>query len=456
MKKKWGILWVTASGSSLTFLDNTLMPVALPTLQGQFNFSEMSLVWVVNAYLLSLTAFLLISGRLIDLFGKRRLFTWGLAMFGIGSLLAAFSFSIGGLLLGRIIQGVGGAMIIPTVGAILTHNFPVGERAKAIGINMGISSIALIIGPVVGGVLTQFFTWRSIFLCNLPIIFLSLCFALIMLEKEERKKEPFHFWGSLPLIIGIVSLIVALMQANTWGWTSFEIMSLFAISPFFLILFFWISSRTKHPLIHLELFKERLFSAANVCIFIVQVLLMVTVLWAIYFQEQLHFSALRTGLIIFIAVGPVFLVAPFAGYFADRLGARLPLLMGYFFLTFALFWLLATVNMHSIPMLLPGLLTFGCGVPLIMSPTFAMALSSAPKEKVGSASGMTVLTRHFASTMGIAVMSAIFYATLHQTNSHAKAFSTISFLSAFLAIVGFLFVFVVVKKKSSEPQNERA
>lgn len=447
---KWKILWVTVSGASLTFFDNTVMPVALPTIQKYFSFSEMSIVWVVNAYLLSLTAFLLIAGRLIDLFGKKRLFLWGLLLFGIGSLVGALSFSITSLFIARILQGAGGAMIIPTTGAILTDRFPLGERAKAIGINTGLSSVALILGPIVGGVLTEYFTWRSVFFFNLPLIGLGVITAVSMLKQEEVKKEPFHFWGALPLILGIVSLVVSLMQANAWGWASFKTIGLLAVSPIFFTLFIWISMRTKHPLIEFALFKEKLFTAANLCIFLLQIVLMVTILWAIYFQEQLHFSPLKTGLLIFIAVGPVFLIAPFGGYLADRFGARFPLLSGFFLLAFALFWLLGTASRASVLAFLPGLLAFGSGIPLIMSPTVAMALSYAPKQRLGAAAGMTVLTRQLASTLGIALMTAIFYGTLQRTASHAKAFSTISLLAGILSIVGFIFVFFIVRGKGPQ------
>lgn len=451
---KWSILWVTVSGASLTFFDSTVMPVALPTIQSYFRLSEMASVWIVNAYLLSLTAFLLIAGRLIDLFGKKRMFMGGLLFFAIGSLMGALSVSIPLLLMSRVVQGIGGAMVIPCTSAILIDHFPLGERAKAFGVNTGVSSVALILGPLVGGILTEYCTWRGVFFFNLPIIALGLITGLVKLKQEEVKKEPFHFWGVLPLVLGIAFLVVALMQSNAWGWSDFKTVTLLCLSPLFFGLFIWMSKRTTHPLIDFDLFKTRLFTVANLCIFLLQIVLMVTILWAIYFQEQLHFSPLKTGLAIFIAVGPVFIIAPFGGYLADRFGARLPLLSGFVLLTFALFWLLATAHNPSIVPLLPGLLTFGGGIPLIMSPAIAMALSHAPKERLGAAAGMTILTRYLASTLGIALMTAVFYATLRRTASHATAFSTISCLAGILSAGAFVFVFLLLRKRGSPQDSE--
>ncbi len=237
--KKWWILLVTAAGTSLTFLDITIIPVALPTIQKQFGFSHASIVWVVNAYLLSLTSLLLVGGRLCDLLGKRTLFIWGFSVLGAGSVISAFSFSAGSLLFGRAVQGLAGAMIIPTTGALLIATFPLGERAKVLGINTAIGSIFLIMGPPIGGFLTQFLTWRSIFFMNLPLVAFGIIMTLLIVQPNKRKKERFHFGGAFILMAGIVFLVVGLMESNTWGWSSFWTISLLLLSPVCFILFIW-------------------------------------------------------------------------------------------------------------------------------------------------------------------------------------------------------------------------
>ncbi len=450
-KKKWWLFFVTTSGTSLVFLDNTVMPVALPTIEKELGFDAITLVWIVNAYLLSLTALLLIGGRLCDLFGKRFLLNWGLALFGIGSLLAGLAHGQMMLLGGRVIQGAGGALTIPATAALLISTFPEGERARAIGINSGISSIFLILGPAVGGFLTQYLSWRSIFFINIPIVLFGMVMALLLLKKGSKKKEAFHFTGALALLVAVSTLVVGLMQANEWGWDSWITLTLLISSPFFFFLFAWISINTKHPIIEFSFFKNSLFTAANLSIFITQVIVMVTVLWAIYFQEQLHYSPSATGILIFIAVVPVFFMAPLGGMYSDHYGPRPPTLLGFAILTFALFWLLFTASMHSILWMLPGLLSFGFGIPLIMSPTVALALTQVPREKLGAASGVSTEIRQLASTIGIAIMTAVYHSTVKATGSNLMGFSAISLLACILAILGFLAAFLMIKKKVCNP-----
>lgn len=437
---------MTTSATSVVFLDNTVMPVALPTIQKQLGFSQLALVWIVNAYLLSLTALLLIGGRLSDLYGKRVTLVTGLFLFGVGSLMSATSMTQWWMIFGRVIQGAGGSFIIPATGALIVSTFPHGERAKAIGINTGISSIFLILGPAIGGFFTEYLSWRGIFYLNIPLVAFGIANAFLILQKGVRKKESFHFSGALMLLIAVVTLVVGLMQGNEWGWKSPITITLLTVSPVFFFLFWWISTHTLHPLIDFHFFKNRLFTMANIFIFLTQVIIMVTVLWAIYFQNQLHYTPAQTGLIIFIAVFPVFLMAPLGGYLGDRLGPRIPLLIGYSFLTFALFWLLTTAHAKTVAYLLPGLLSFGGGIPMIMSPTIALALSQVPSAKLGAATGITTETRQVASTFGIALLTTIYHATLEATGSNASAFSTISLVGGSLSVIGLVFVFFLVKK----------
>jgi EmrB/QacA subfamily drug resistance transporter len=446
-KTKWWILLVTTSGTSLVFLDNTVMPVALPTIQKELHFSEVGLVWVVNAYLLSLTALLLIGGRLSDLFGRRFLFMWGLFLFGMGSLLGGLSLTNWLLLTSRILQGIGGALTIPATGALLISTFPEGERARAIGLNSGISSVFLILGPALGGFLTEYLSWRSIFFINLPIVVFGMTMAAKLLKAEKHKNESFHFSGAFAMLIGVVTFVVGLMQANEWGWTSPVILTLLFLGPLFFAIFIWWSLHAPHPIIDFNFFRNSRFTAASLTLFISQLIVMVTVLWAIYFQQHLEYSPVQTGLIIFIATLPVFLMAPLGGYFADKVGPRAPMLTGFIILTFALFWLLFTVAHHSIVLMLPGLMGFGFGLPLILSPTIALALTEVDPTKLGAASGITTETRQLASTTGIAIMTAVYQSTVKLTGSHVEGFSAISILAGILSLIGCLVVILMVKKK---------
>lgn len=445
-KKKWLIFLVTICGTSVVFLDNTLIPIALRAIQQELAFLPIHLVWVVNSYLLSLTAFLLIAGKMCDLLGKKASFVTGLAIFALGSLIGVMSYTKLCLILGRVVQGIGGALIIPAVGAIIISSFPRGERARAIGINTGISAIFLIVGPLLGGVLTQYFGWRSIFLIYMPTAIFGIIAAILILRPEKKQKEPFHFLGALTTMLTIVSLVVGLMQANQWGWGSPLTLLLFALSGIFFGCFWYLSARTPYPIVDFRFFRLRLFAASNVFVFITQSVIMVTVLWAIYFQNQMEFSPMKTGMIIFMAVAPVFFMAPLGGYIGDRYGPRKPLLVGFALLTFSLFWLLFTAHSDGLSLLVPGLVCFGGGIPMIFSPAIAMALSQVPRENLGAASGITTATRQLAGTFGIALMTAIYFFVGNFTDSNKAAFSAISCVAGFISFIGFFLVFFIVDR----------
>ncbi len=442
---KWWLLFVTTSATSLVMLENTILPVALPTMHREINLSEVGLLWVINSYLLALSALLLVGGRLSDLFGKKITFMWGLVLFGLGSVLAALSSSAWPLMLGRILQGAGGALSVPATGALLIEAFPDGQRAKAIGINSGISSIFLILGPAVGGFLTEYVSWRGIFWINIPLVIFGLVMGQIILAKGKKIKEPFHFTGSFVMLFAVSTLVVALMEANSWGWSSPLTLGLLIASPFLFALFVWISLSVDHPLIDFRFFKKKKFTAANISFFISQAIISVTVLWAIFFQQELGFTAAKAGLLIFIATLPVFFMAPVGGFFSDRFGPRYPLLAGYVILFFSLVWLHYTVKLDLV-WLLPGLLAFGCGLPMILSPSFVLALSDVPAEKLGSASGICTETRQLASTIGIAIMTALYQGVIKKGGSEPQAFSSTSLFAAALAFFGFWVVFFLVKK----------
>lgn len=446
VKNKWWMLFVTTSGTSLVMLDNTIMPVALPSIEREMHLDAVGLIWIVNAYLLSLTALLLIGGRLSDLFGKRALFIWGLFLFGVGSLLAAYSQTVAALILGRIVQGAGGALTIPSTGALLISSFGIGERAKAIGINSGISSIFLILGPAIGGFLTEYIGWRSIFFVNIPIVIFGIAMAFAILKREERSYERFHISGALIMLVGLVSLVIGLMEGNDWGWRSPLTISLIVAGLILLLFFIWISNHAHHPIINFKLFHNRLFTVANISLFFAQIIMMVTVLWAIYFQLHLNYSPVQTGMLIFIVAFPVFIMAPLAGYLADHFTPRYPLLLGFSITILGLLWLLFTAGTKKLIMLLPGLIGYGCGLPLIMTPTFALALSQSLPQELGSAAGITTATRQLASTTGIALLTAIYEGTLRRGSS-AAAFSAISWVATFFALVGLVMIHFMVKKE---------
>jgi len=446
IEKKWSILWITTAVTALIFLDNTVMPVALPTIEQGLAFSQIGLIWVVNSYLLTLTMLMVIGGRICDLLGVRKTYFWGLFIFAMGSCLGGISLSQGMLIAGRVLQGVGGALLVPTTGALILQTFPAGKRAKAIGINTGISSLFLILGPVVGGLFTQYLNWRGIFWINIPVVAFAFVMAQKKLLKTSKKQETFHVLGAIPLALSILGIVVALMQGSSWGWTSPWTLGFLVMCPIFFLLFLWSSSHTQHPIMEFSLFKYPFFTHANVCMFLTQLIVMATVLWAIYFQEELGFTAAQAGGLIFTATLPVLIVAPIAGILGDRYGSVWPMGAGFLLLLFSLLWFAFFPTENAIIRLLPALLPFGCGIPLIMSPAVAGAMTHIPAEKLGASSALTSTIRQLSSTLGIALMSALYYGVA-EAHRPAVAFSTLSFLGAFIAVIGFVYACAFMKNR---------
>lgn len=447
MRKQWWIFLVTTSGTSVVFLDHTALPVALPTIQRELLFSPLYLLWVVNAYLLSLTALLLVGGKLSDLWGRRTIFVSGLLIFGLGSLVCALAPLHWWMVLGRVIQGVGGALIIPTTGALLIASFPPGRRAQAIGWNTGISSLFLILGPALGALLTQYSSWRAIFFINLPFVAFGVWMSMLLLSPGGGKRTPFPWGGALAFLAAVVPLVLGLMEGNRWGWSHPVTLLLLGMSPCFFWLFWRLSVRAPSPLLDFRLFRNSLFTSATFFIFLTQIIIMVTVLWAIYFQNHLGYTLLETGLVIFLAVSPVMVVAPLGGYLGDRFGMRLPLLLGFSLLTGGLFWIMECVRTVKLLWLVPGLFAFGSGIPLIFSPAIALALSQVAPEELGAASGITMESRQLASTVGLSLMTALYYTILQQTDSHSLACGAISLLAGCLALIGLLLTSVAIPRK---------
>jgi len=289
----------------------------------------------------------------------------------------------------------------------------------------------------------------------LPIIAfaIGMCMWLVKIERI-KSEETFHFSGAIALIISVTTFVVALMQGNSWGWGSLPILIFIFVAPIFAAIFVFISIREKHPLIDFKVFMIRPFSGAVIVIFATQVMIAVTVFWAIYFQNQLGYSPAKTGFVILIATFPVLMAAPFAGYLTDRYGAKLPMTIGFAVLIGALTWVAFLGLQGSIPWLAPGLLGFGLGIPMIFSPAIALALSHVPTAKLGSSSAITTATRQLAATTGIALMTAVFQATFENTDSYPHAFTAVSLLAGLFALAGLASVRFIIPNNGSLHKEE--
>lgn len=406
--RKWWILVAMTSSISMTFIDVTVLPVALPTIQRQLLFSEIGLQWIVNAYTLFLTIFLLAGGRISDRISHRKGFCTGLLLFVGASILCGLSFSEWWFIASRCLQGLGGSILIPSSSAIIFNSFPHHQRGKALGLYVSIGSIFLAIGPLIGGIFTQYFTWRLVFWINIPIALIGLLLTLYSVPKTKGVRHEFDWIGFFTFSVGISAIIVAIMQAKLWGWLSVATLGPIAFG-LILLFFLWKTDRAiKDPYIDFSLFRNRVFLGANASIFCAQFLLMVTVFWAIYFQNVLGFTPTKAGAISLLANIPVMVAAPLGGHLLDRKGPRLPIICGFLLIALSLFWFLQNIENRNVWLLLTAVVPFGFGVPLIFAPSMVTAMGEIETTRRGLAAATTGMLRHLGGTLGLAIIGTLF------------------------------------------------
>ncbi len=406
--RKWWVLIAMTSCISMIFIDISVLPVTLPTLERTLHMTPIGLQWIINAYTLALTVFVMAAGRFGDRFGHRRIFCWGLLLFSVGSMLCGASYHEWWFIASRTIQGIGAAMLVPTSSALLFTSFPAHQRGRALGLYVSIGSVFLSLGPVVGGLFTQYLTWRYVFWINIPIAIIGFLLTLWVVPKREGHRCPFDLLGFLTSSLGITSIVIGIMEAKQWGWLSPLTLGLIAFGIILIFLLLIIDRQVRDPYVDLSLFKERNFTGAITTVFITQFYLMISVFWAVYFQTVLGFSPAKAGVISLISNLPVIFAAPLGGHLLDKHGPRVPISIGFILIISGLFWFLHNLDNPHVGVILSAVVPFGCGVPFIFTPSFTTALGEVATEKRGLASGTATMLRQLGATLGMAIMGSIF------------------------------------------------
>jgi EmrB/QacA subfamily drug resistance transporter len=406
--RKWWILAAMTTAISMIFVDITVLPVILPTLQREMHISELGLQWIINAYTLVLAVLVLAGGKLGDKWGLKKTFCFGVLAFAIASAMCSLSRAEWWLIMSRALQGIGGAFLLPATQAIIVSHFPPHQRGKAMGLFVSIGSIFLSLGPLIGGSLTTYLSWRYVFWINLPIATLGLLLALYAVPPMKGKKESFDVQGFLILFVGIASLVTALMQSQEWGWSSYATLSFLFLGTISLTALFLRKHRPDASILDFALMRKRSFLGSSSSIFCNQLVIMITVFWAIYFQNILGFSPSKAGAYAFMANIPVLIAAPLGGFLVDRFGPRIPVMTGFGLIFFSLSWFVVFLRHENIWLLMPTLLTFGFGVAMIFTPSFVSMMNDVPAEKRGIASGITATLRQFSSSLGLAVFGTLY------------------------------------------------
>ncbi len=407
---RWWTLGAMCFALFMIMLDNTVVNVALPSIQRDLHASLSSLEWTINAYTLTFAVLLVTGGRLGDIFGRRRMFLFGVVVFAIASAAIGFAPNDATLVAFRALQGVGAAFMMPATLSIITQAFPPEQRGQAIGTWAGVSAMALAIGPVVGGFLTEQVSWRAIFFINPPIAVIAVVVTLFAAResRDETVSRSIDFPGIAAITVGLTALILALVEGNRWHWGSTRIVTLFLIALAGLTSFVVVEKRSRAPMVDFTFFRSRTFLGANLVAFIISfAMLAMFFFMALYMQNVLHYSPLQAGVRFLPATVVIIVMGPLAGRMTDRIGPR-PLMTAGLVVVAVALAIQSRITVHSgYGLLLPGFILMGVGMGLTMSPMSTAAMNSVDRAKSGVASGVLSMSRMVGGTFGVAVMGAL-------------------------------------------------
>jgi EmrB/QacA subfamily drug resistance transporter len=455
--KKWWTLAAVAFGLFMIMLDNTIVNVALPSIQRSLHMSISSLEWIVTAYALTFAALLITGGKLGDLYGRRKMFILGLAVFTLSSLACGLSPNAGFLIGARAVQGVGAALMNPATLSIITATFPPKQRGQAIGIWAGVSALALAIGPLIGGLIVDNINWHWIFYVNIPVGVVGILVSRLVIaeSRDTSHEQSIDLPGLLTSGLALLSLSYALIEGNRHGWGSPEIIGLFAGAAVLLGVFIRLELRQRLPMLDLGLFRIGSFAGANLVAMLVSLgMFGVFFFISLYVQNVLGYSPTKAGAIFLPMTVLIIVVAPIAGKLSDRVGSRWLMGAGMSILGVSLL-LYQRIGVHSsFVSLLPQLLLGGVGMALTMSPMTSAAMASVPVDKAGVGSGVLNSFRQMGGSLGIALMGAILLSYQHPTASRAVAaqqfvngLHAALLVSAFIAFAAAAAAIVLVRTK---------
>jgi EmrB/QacA subfamily drug resistance transporter len=411
MKPKWWTLTAVSTGVFMLLLDLTIVNVALPDIQRSFDASLSDLQWTIDAYALTLAAFLLTAGSLADLVGRRLLFAAGVAAFTIGSLACGLADGPLFLIVARAAQGVGGAIMFATSLALIAQAFQGRDRALAFGLLGAITGVAVAIGPVLGGVLTSI-SWRWIFFVNLPIGAFAL---LVTLTKVADSRNPFakrpDLIGFVTFSGGLAALTFGLIRSNDDGWSSTTVIASFITAAALLAAFVIAELVQREPMLELGLFRVPTFGGALAAALAINGSLFSLLTYLIlYFEQSLKLSPAQTGVRFLPLTGAIFFASGIAGRLSERVPNRFLIAPGFALVGVGLLLMRGITAGSSWTHLLPGMIVAGVGAGLVNVPLAATAIGIVQPARAGMASGINTTFRQVGTATGVAALGSIFAA----------------------------------------------
>ncbi|MGA7271596.1 MAG: DHA2 family efflux MFS transporter permease subunit [Acidimicrobiia bacterium] len=407
-RRRWATLGVLSLSLVIIGLDNTILNVALPTLVRDLDASASQLQWMVDAYVLVFAGLLLTMGALGDRFGRKLGLNLGLLIFGGASVAAAYAGSAEMLIAARAMMGIGGALIMPSTLSIITNIFEGTERGRAIAAWAAVAGLGIIIGPVLGGWLLENFWWGSVFLINVFIVIVALALGFFLVpESKDPDATPLDPLGAILSIAGLATLVYAIIEAPSRGWTDGLVIGGFILAVVLLAAFLWWETRVAHPMLRLEFFENPRFSAASVAITLVFFAMFGTIfLLTQYLQFVLGFTPLQAGFRV-MPVATMVVAAPLSARFTEMFGTKRVVATGLVIVAGAMS-IMALISIDSgYTHLAIAIALLGVGMGTAMAPATDSIMGSLPLAKAGVGSAMNDTTRQLGGALGVAILGSV-------------------------------------------------
>ncbi|MEI8408129.1 MULTISPECIES: MFS transporter [unclassified Kribbella] len=456
-RARW-VLAATALGSGMAFLDGTVVNVALPAMGEELGADVAGLQWIINGYMLPLAALILLSGSLGDRLGRRRIFVVGVIWFAVASVICTVAQSLEVMIAGRVLQGIGGALLTPGSLAILQTTFAQSDRAKAVGAWSGLTSVAAAIGPFVGGSLVDSGSWRLIFLLNVPIALVTVLITLrhVPETRDETATGKLDLTGAAFATIGLAGLTFGLISAGDRGFGDPLVLVSLAVGVVALAVFVEVERRSSHPMLPPGIFANRRFTGANlVTVVVYGALGTATFLVVVYLQTVLEYSALQAGAALLPMTILMLALSGYAGGLAEKIGARIPMTVGPLLMG-AGFLLMLRIEpgVSYVGGVLPAVVVLGLGLVATVAPLTATVLSSVEDHHAGIASGVNNAVARSAQLMAVAaipIAAGITGDSYRDPVAFSEGFGNALWISAALAVAGGVLAWVTLGDRRTKP-----
>jgi len=418
---RWQVFMLVAVGIFMATLDGSIVNIAVPTIMQAFGVSVVAVQWVVMIYLLTITSLLLSFGRLSDIHGRRRIYSLGLVLFAAGSLCCGLAVNIFWLIGARFFQGLGAAMIMACTPALIVDAFPPAERGRALGFIGSVVASGLTTGPVLGGLLLHFFSWRVIFLINIPIGLFTAILVHFLLKGSQAdisRPETFDWAGATMLTLCLGPLLLAVTHGYDWGYLSRPILLLAGLTLISGVGLIYVEQRAVHPILDSMLFRIRLFTLPILAaVIIFASLFSLVFLMPFYLLNPGGFDIDQAGYLMATIFVFLFIVSPLSGTLSDRIGSRLLCTLGTGIVAISLYLLALLPPEAPVIEIAWRLALAGIGMAVFIPPNSAAAMNSVPRHQRGVASATVAAARNLGMVLGVAVSGAVFNSSFHRLTS---------------------------------------